>query len=192
MTYPLRLEAVGETFHVNTKAVAGTRVFRDDEDRALFLSLMRREVARSQWICLAYSVLGTHYHVLLRLRQCTLSSGMQHLNGGYARSFNGRYRRRGALWQRRFYDTLIESDAHLLEVNRYIALNAVRAGLCERPEDYQWCSYGAAIGKHPPDPLVDENELLELFGQSRERARRRLQQFVEEGDERVRRALLRR
>jgi hypothetical protein len=135
--------------------------------------------------------MSTHYHLLLRLQSPTLSSGFQHLNAAYARRFNRKYGRRGALWQRRFHHVLIESDSHLLEVNRYIALNAKRAAMCDRPEDHLWCGYRAAIGDCPPDPIVDESELLGLFGTTRERARERLRAFVEEPDPRRRRSLIR-
>jgi REP-associated tyrosine transposase len=186
MAYPPRIELPSRVYHVNAKAVAGCKLFRDDDDRETFLTLLRREIARSSWKCLAYSLMSTHYHVLLRLEKCTLSSGFQHLNAGYARWFNRKYGRRGALWQRRFHDRLIESDRHLLEVNRYIALNAPRASMCVRPEDHLWCGYRAAIGLCPPDPLVEEDELLGLFGTRPETARRRLRAFVDERDPRER------
>jgi REP element-mobilizing transposase RayT len=190
MTYPVRIEVPGGTYHVNAKAVDGCKAFRNDEDRIAFLRLLAHELERSKWTLLAYSLMGTHYHLLLRISDRGLSSGFQHLNGGHARTFNRHHRRRGALWQRRFHDTLVETDAHLLESARYIALNAVRAGICERPEDYPWCSYGAAIGAHPPDEIVNEAELLRLFGTTPARARQRLREFVDEGDPRARRALL--
>jgi REP element-mobilizing transposase RayT len=192
MTYPVRVELPGGTYHVNAKAVDGCKAFRDDRDRQLFLLLLDRELVRSRWTVLAYALMGSHYHVLVRLGECGLSSGFQHLNSGHARTFNRRHRRRGALWQRRFYDTLVETDFHLLEAVRYIALNPVRAGICERPEEYAWCSYGAAVGMHPADPIVNEAELLGLFGTTPDRARQRLREFVEEADPRRRRALLRR
>jgi hypothetical protein len=191
MPYPPRIELPGHTYHVNTKAVAGCKVFAREEDCLLFLRLLARETTRSDWSCLAYSLMGTHYHLLIRLRSCTLSSGLRHLNSGYARAFNKWHGRRGALWQRRFHDVLIESDAHLLEVTRYIAMNARRAGLCARPEDHPWCSYGASIGRFPTDPLVDQDELLRLFGPRLEDARRRLRTFVEEADPRKRRYQIR-
>jgi putative transposase len=177
---------------VNAKAVDGCKAFRHDEDRLAFLRLLGLELKRSRWTLLAYSLMGTHYHLLLRITDSGLSSGFQHLNGGHARTFNRQHRRRGALWQRRFHDILVETDSHLLESVRYIALNAVRAGICERPEDYAWCSYGAAIGTHPPDPIVNEAELLAVFGTTPARARQRLREFVEADDPRRRRALLRR
>ncbi len=185
--FPIRVEAPGYAYHVTANAIDGCRLFRDDEDRQGFLVLLARELRRSSWTCFAYSLMGTHYHLLIRLEKCTLSSGFQHLNSAYARSFNSKYGRRGALWQRRFHDVLVESDNHLLELNRYIAWNAPRVNLATRPEEYPWCSYGAAIGVVPPDPLIDEGELLALFGTSTALARRRLREFVEERDPRKRR-----
>src|SRR5581483_3383741 len=185
--FPIRVEAPGYAYHVTANAVDGCKLFRDDEDRLGFLVLLAREIRRSSWTCLAYSLMGTHYHLLIRLGTCSLSSGLQHLNATYSRTFNRKYGRRGALLQRRFHDVLVESDSHLLELNRYIAWNAPRANLAERPEDYPWCSYGAAIGAAQPDPLIDEGQLLGLFAVSTEVGRRRLRAFVEERDPRRRR-----
>ena len=82
---------------------------------------------------------------------------------------------------------MIESDRHLFEVVRYIALNAPRARLVAAAEDWPWCSYGAAIGVDPPDPIVDAKALLEaLRAHARGLARERLRTFVEEKDPRER------
>jgi len=185
--YPIRIEVPGYAYHVTANAVDGCKLFRDDEDRQGFLVLLARELRWSSWTCIAYSLMTTHYHLLIRIDESTLSRGLQRLGGTYARTFNRKYGRRGALWQRRFHDVLVESESHLLEANRYIAWNAPRVSLAERPEDYPWCSYGAAIGVVRPDPLVDENELLGLFGTTTSVARRRLRAFVEERDPRRRR-----
>jgi hypothetical protein len=114
------------------------------------------ELELSGWRCLGYTVLGTHYHVAIRLTELTLSSGFQRLNSRYARWYNAEHGRRGALWQSRFFDAVVETEWHLLELQRYIAYNAPRANLAERPEDWPHCSYGALIGLYPPDPWVDE------------------------------------
>jgi REP element-mobilizing transposase RayT len=174
-------------YHVNIKAVSGVRAFPDTYHRSRFLDFLAEEVAKSDWICLGYTVLGTHFHVLIELADLTLSSGFQRLNSRYSRWFNRKHGRTGALWQARFYDVLIESDFQLLEAERYVALNAVRAGLAERPEDWPFCHYGALVGVHPPDPLVDEAAILRLLGRNRSQARLRLHAYVEEVDVRVRR-----
>jgi len=193
MSTPIRIEQPGAVYHVNASALDGMALYRDEVDRLRFFDLFAEEIDRCAWTILEYTLMTTHYHLLLRIEKCTLSSGFKRLQSRYARSYNKRHERRGVVWQRRFYDTIIESERHFFEAIRYVALNAPRAGMCERPEDYPWCSYGSAIGVYPPDPLVDERELLSPFGKTRAVARRRLQQYVEEADprERWRQTLLR-
>jgi REP element-mobilizing transposase RayT len=188
MPYAPRIEEAGAYYHVNGKAVDGVQYFRREEDRLAFLRLLEREVCRSDWQCLIYCLMGTHFHMLIRLRECSLSSGMQHLGSMYSRGFNREYGRRGALVQRRFFGRPIETDGHLRETVRYIARNPTRANLCERPEDYEWCSYSSSVSGTYPDPVIDESELLGLFGTRPDVARRRLRAFVDEPDPRKRRS----
>ena len=183
---PPRFEIVGAIYHVNSKAVHGMKLFVDESDRALFMRLLVKQAKRSGWCVLAYSLMTTHFHLLFRLEKPALSSGFQRLNSIYARLYNKRHARRGALWQRRYFDSIIESESHLYEAIRYIALNAPRAQACEAAEAWPWCGYGAAIGTSPADPLVNEAELLRFFGTSRDEARKRLRWFVEEADPRAR------
>ncbi len=185
-----RVNEVGGIYHVNANVVDGRALFRDDVDRAVFVQLVRKEAKRSSWTILAYTLMRTHYHLLLRLGEPTLSSGFQHVQSIYARRYNRRHGRRGAVWQKRFHDELIESERHLFETIRYIAWNAPRVmDDYPRPEDWPWCGYGSAIGLYPADELVDEEELLGLFDRKLVAARRRLREFVDEGDPRLRRRL---
>ncbi len=188
MAYPPRVEVVGAYYHANTTAVDDTPIFRDELDRAHFLQLLEKVLLRAAWALLEYTVMSTHYHLVLRLREQTLSSGFQLLNGSYARWFNKRYGRRGAAWSCRYDSRLLESEQHLRESLRYVARNAPRAGICERPEEWQWCSYGATIDGGASDPLIDEDELLTLFGAPVSGARQRFREFVEETDRRNRRS----
>jgi putative transposase len=189
MGSPPRIEEIGAVYHVNTVAVAGLKVFPNYFHRDVFMRRfgLELELELSGWRCLGYTVLGTHYHVAIRLTELTLSSGFQRLNSRYARWYNAEHGRRGALWQSRFFDAVVETEWHLLELQRYIAYNAPRANLAERPEDWPHCSYGALIGLYPPDPWVDEDDVLAAFGSNKKRARARLRMFVEERDPRVRR-----
>lgn len=184
-----RIEVVGCMYHVNIKAVTGTRAFPDNAHRERLLEQLRTEIAKSNWVCLGYAILGTHAHVLVKLQELTLSSGFQRLNSSYSRWFNREHGRTGALWQARFFDVLIESPYQFLETQRYLALNAPRAGMVENPEDWQYCHYGSLVGAYPSDELVDEDMILRLFGRDRRQARLALKAFVDEPDRRVRRQM---
>lgn len=181
-----RIEDPGAVYHLNANAVDGMPLFRDDVDRLRFLQLLADEVEKSEWTLLAYTLMTTHYHLVLKLQKCTLSSGFQRLQSRYARWSNWRHERRGVVWQRRFHDVMAETDGQLFEAIRYVALNAPRAGMVKAAEDWPWCSYGAAIGVYAPDPIVDEKALLGLFSRNAAVARKRLRAFVEEKDPRVR------
>ena len=44
-------------------------------------------------------------------------------------------------WQKRYYDFNIRNYPQFVEKLKYIHRNPVRAGLCERPEDWEWSSF---------------------------------------------------
>ena len=182
-----RIEIEGGIYHVTQHGIDDRPIFRGDGDRERFLEMVGDEIARSAWQCLAYSLMTTHYHLLIRLRECTLSSGFQRLNGRYAQVFNRMHGRRGHVFEARFRDVLVESDAHRAEATRYIHLNAPRAQVCEQPEEHVWCDYGATIGLVDRDPIVDPRLALELFGSDLRTARIAYARFVAEPDPRVRR-----
>ena len=182
----LRIEEPGAIYHINAGALDGMSLFRDDVDRQLYYDLLADQIAASEWKLLEYTFMTTHYHLLIKIEKCTLSSGFKRLQSRYARGYNRRHERRGVVWMRRFFDVMIQSEPHLFETIRYIALNAPRAQMVEHAENWPWCSYGSAIGAYPPDPIVDEKALLALFAPDPKVARRRLREFVEEKDPRVR------
>jgi len=44
-------------------------------------------------------------------------------------------------WQKRYYDFNIRNYPQFVEKLRYIHRNPVKAGLCERPEQWEWSSF---------------------------------------------------
>jgi REP-associated tyrosine transposase len=97
-----RTLVAGGVYHVTARGTGPIDIYRDDVDRSCF---MRRLVAverRFGWIRRAVCLMGTHYHLLVETPEPNLSAGMHQLNGLYARLFNTRHRRVGALFQSRF------------------------------------------------------------------------------------------
>ena len=69
-----------------------------------------------------------------------LSAMMQHLNGEYAKWYNGRYGRRGHFWADRFKNPELLDLEALQECQLYIETNATRAQLVGRPEQWEGSS----------------------------------------------------
>ncbi|HEX7705643.1 MAG TPA: transposase [Thermoanaerobaculia bacterium] len=124
----------------------GIPIFRDDEDRMLFLDLLAQEIVRSCRVLHGCCVMTTHVHLEIETPECTRSTGMHRLLARYAQRFKKRHGRRGHLFQERFKNVLVEKESYGLELSRYIALNPVKAGIVGRPEEWAWCSYAPRAG----------------------------------------------
>jgi putative transposase len=154
-------------------------MFVDDDDRTDFCNRLARTIRKQAWHLRAFCLMTTHYHLLLEVEENRLQSGMQWLNGTYAQQFNRRHGRSGHLNGSRYSSTPVESERHLLRCFRYIALNPVVAGLCERPQDWLWSSYRGTATYAPGFPFVEDKPIRELFG-SGPKALEMLRAFVEE------------
>ncbi len=129
-------------FHVYARGIASDApVFVDDGDRAYFVELLARCIDRHRWRCHAYTVLSTHYHLVVEATRAGLSAGLHQLNGCYSRRFNRRHGRFGHVFAERFQTRLIESEDYLYDACAYVLQNPVAAGLCDAPEEWPW-SYG--------------------------------------------------
>jgi len=147
MARPLRLQFPGGIYHVTARGNDRRPIFEDDDDCARFLMVLASSVARYHVLCRAYCLMGNHYHLLLETPEGNLSLAMRQLNGVYTQRFNRRHDRCGHLLQGRFGAQLVDGDAYLWEVCRYIVLNPVRAGLVAHPRQWRWSSFCATAGE---------------------------------------------
>ncbi len=159
---------------------ARQNIVQDNRDRSQFLSLLAHVVDRYGWLCHAYCLMDNHYHLLIETPKSNLSLGMRQLNGQYTQTYNRRHERVGHLLQGRFAAILVEKEAHLLELCRYVVLNPVGAKLVPHPRQWAWSSYRATVGEmRTPDWLTTE-WILGQFAERVEPARERYRTFVAE------------
>jgi REP element-mobilizing transposase RayT len=126
-------------FHVSGRGVDRRMpLFRDDADRRLFVSLLARAARRHRWTTHAHCLLSTHYHLVVEAKRHDLSSGLCWLHGTYARRFNRRHGHFGHVFAERFAARVIDTEEYLHDACSYVLLNPIRAGLCDRIEQWPW------------------------------------------------------
>jgi putative transposase len=179
MPRPPRIDIADGTHHIAALAVEKEHVFREPADRRRLIAHLDAIVDCYRWELQSYCLMGTHFHLIVHTAEPTLSRGMQHLCGSYAQWFNWKYGRRGHLFGRRFASVHIVTDEHLLEAHRYVALNPVRAGLCERPESWRWGSFRALAGLEDAPAFLDVDGVLNLFAIRRRVAQPAFRRFVD-------------
>jgi putative transposase len=182
MARPLRIEFPGGLYHVTARGNGRLDIYIDDSDRELFLAVLASVVARYHVLCHAYCLMGNHYHLLLETPEANLSRAMRQLNGVYSQGFNRSHRRSGHVFEGRFHAQLVDKEAYLRAVCRYIVLNPVRAGLVVHPCQWPWSSYAATAGERPVPAFLSVDWVLAL-GDTPERAaaERRYRRFVAAG-----------
>ena len=155
MTRPVRIEFEGALYHVTSRGDRREAIYEDDSDRVQFLEILGEAIRSFNWVCHAYCGMGNHYHLVIETPDGNLSKGMRQLNGVYTQASNRRHGRVGHLFQGRYKAILVDGDAYLLELTRYVVLNPVRAGMVAHPGDWRWSSYLEMVGERsPPDWLA--------------------------------------
>jgi putative transposase len=182
MARRLRLAVAGYPHHIVQRGHNRNDVFVTDTDRLTYLETLREFRERLGLKVYGYCLMSNHVHLIIDPGKdaTNLSRLMKHLAARHTRRINRIAKRTGTAWEGRFKCSPIDSDRYLLACGRYVDLNPVRAGLAERPQDYQWSSYRTRIGLETFEWLDPDPSYLALAVNAVGRAQR-YRQFVEQG-----------
>lgn len=156
-------------------------IFTCERDYRMYLTLVARTVKRYGWRCYAFCLMPNHIHLVVECENEALSSGMQDLQGTYARWFNKEHGVDGHLFQDRFSSWLVDNDGHWIELPRYVVLNPVRAGLCDDPEEWDWSSFNATAGTAPVPVFLSVDRILGELSPDETEAQRVYAAYVRDG-----------
>jgi putative transposase len=105
--------------------------------RDQFVKMFERARKWYGFYVVAFVVMPEHVHLLMgEPERKTLTIAIQMLKQSVSRKFG-----EGHFWQVRYYDDLVHTEEHRVEVMKYIHRNAVKRRLVKRPEDWKWSSF---------------------------------------------------
>ena len=174
-------------------------VLNDKQHVLRFDAPDRREQQRVRSLLVhihAFCLMPNHYHLLLsEATKNGISQFMKKLNMGYAKYFNEKYDRSGALWQGKYKKKIIERDAHFLYIPYYIHLNALDLSMPEWREGkvkntsqalkklkgYRWSSHLDYLGVKN-FPSITEREFLAQTIGTRERYEKEIGNIISNTD----------
>lgn len=173
MSRPLRIQYPGAVFHITHRGNERGVIFKDDADRKRFLAILAQSLSIYNVILHSYVLMSNHFHLLTETPLGNLSEFMRHFNITYTSCFNRRHSRVGNLYQGRFKSFVIDEDAYLSAVSRYIHLNPVRIGSMRTKDhsqqfshllDYQWSSLPGYLSTQKRQAFVTYGPVLEEYG----------------------------
>jgi REP element-mobilizing transposase RayT len=167
-------------YHVIMRGNARQNIFFGDEDRCRFYLLLQEGLERYGHRIHAFCLMTNHIHLVIQVGEVSLSRIMQNLTFRYTRWVNWRQGRSGHLFQGRFKAIMVDADAYLLELTRYIHLNPVRAGIVQSPAEYPWSGHLAYLGEESL-PWLTTDWVLSQFTEKSAGARLAYSEFIDQG-----------
>ena len=129
MSRPLRLHVPGGFYHVTLRGNHRQDIFRTPVDRELLDNLVGEALLELYARVHAYCWMPNHIHLVAQVSDIPLGKLVMRIASRYARKHQQDLKTTGHLFERRYHAVLVDADAYLLTLIRYIHLNPVRAGL---------------------------------------------------------------
>lgn len=172
----------GKVYHLFNHAVGSENLFREDANYSYFLKKYREYAAP---ICrtFSYALLPNHFHFLVQVRSIpelvlvmpgsTLTTAPEifaefvmqqfsNLCNAYAKAYNKRYDRRGALFINSLSRKQVENSVYFEQVVLYHHFNPVYHDFCASPIEYRFSSYSAFLSDQPS--MLERETVIKRFG----------------------------
>jgi len=175
-----RIHFPGAVYHVILRGNAGDPIFFEDRDRYRLYLFLQQATEKFRCRIHGFCLMTNHLHLVMQVADIPLSRIMQSVTLRYTKWINYTQGRTGHVFQGRYKALLLDADAYLLELVRYVHLNPVRAGIVAAPEEHPWSGHRAYVGMEAI-PWLTTDWVLSLFSEKAEKARRAYLAFVAEG-----------
>ncbi|HFE39283.1 MAG TPA: hypothetical protein ENK06_12865 [Gammaproteobacteria bacterium] len=166
MPRPQRIEYEGAFYHVMNRGRARQTIFKDHRYYQAFLDTLIEAHQRFRCVIHAYCLMGNHYHLLLETPNGNLGRIMRHINGVYTQRHNRLKHTDGPLFRGRYKAILVDKDAYLLRLTRYIHRNPIdkKQPMVKQLQDYPWSSYPAYINKAKSPQWLNRETTYKMLG----------------------------
>jgi len=193
-----RLSVAGGVFHLVSRFAGDAWILDRVGAREAYLACLEQAVETSDVEVLAYCLMSNHVHLVVIQGERSLERFTKSLHTGFSSwvrrpPLNTEKRKRvarGPVFADRPRTVLVDKDAHLLELVRYVHNNPVRAGLARFARASTWSSHQAYIGRVEAPSWLRAGYVLEQFARKVSTAASRFDAFVNEARTLQRRAEL--
>lgn len=149
--------------HVTQRGNNRQDVFFVDDDRHVYLELLRDGAARFGLEVVAYCLMTNHVHlVAIPHGEDSLAKAVGRTNLKYTQYINRLHSRCGHLWQDRFFSSPLD-EQYFWTALAYVERNPVRAKTAPLAWEYPWSSASAHVGQNDPSGLLDLGRWKEML-----------------------------
>jgi REP element-mobilizing transposase RayT len=158
-----RLFARGVLYHVIVRGNQRQKTFISASDYQAYIERLAHYRKKYGYVIYAYCLMPNHVHLLVESSEHPLAKFMQGLQQSYSQYFNRKHHKTGHLFEGRYKAIVCQKEEYLLELIRYIHLNAVRAGMVKSAEGYRYCGHHAYLQGRASE-IIDPVKVLSMLG----------------------------
>jgi len=137
-----RLDLERHIHFVTSKTKDNTPIFSDKETAELFLAVLFDCRKKYKFLLFGFVIMPDHFHALIKPdRDYSISMVMQKIKSLFAYRYRELTGISGSIWQKSFYDFVLNSKEKLIEKLNYIHNNPIRENIVSSPKDYPYSSY---------------------------------------------------
>lgn len=137
-----RKDITSKFIHLMVQGINKEYIYKDEVEIKTYLKYLREKIQNKDLKIVSYCMMNNHAHFLIYYNDINnVSKLMSQVNTKYARFYNNKNSRCGIVFRNRYKSEEILTHSHLITCIKYIHNNPVKAGMCEKPEDYRYSSY---------------------------------------------------
>ncbi len=143
-----RIISQSGVYHILFRGVNQQSIFEEDADYIKLKETITKVKDEMKFEIYAYCFMSNHVHMVIKENQeKQISLIMKRILTKYARWYNLKYGRSGALIANRYKSEPVEIDEYFMELVRYIHNNPLKAGLVSKLNEYPFSSYNEYFGE---------------------------------------------
>lgn len=167
----------GAIYHIYQRGNNREYIFENPKHKAFLIKQIKEYNELYDFQLLAYVIMDNHYHLLIKTNQTTISEIMFSINNVLGKYLNRELKRTGHIFESRFKCKLVDNEAYLIWLLRYIHRNPVRAQLSQTADGYEWSSH--YFYKCGMNKLVNSDFILSILSSDKAAAIRQYMKLVE-------------
>lgn len=136
-----RIVFEGAIYHITHRGNNKEYILKYSRHKSFLLKQIREYNKKFDFQLLAYTIMDNHYHILIKTNKDPINKIMFYINNVVGKYLNRELHRTGHVFENRYSCSLVDTDAYLIWLLRYIHRNPVRAHICSNVDDYKWSSH---------------------------------------------------
>ena len=154
-------------YHIMLRGIDGQKIFIDGEDKEKFMQALMKAKEKGQFLLLGYCLMDNHVHLLIKENE-EIGKSIKRITVSYVQWYNNKYGREGHLFQNRYKSEVVENEAYLLTVIRYIHQNPIKAKMVDKNEEYSWSSYNEYIDGYNGKCVKVDTDIIRSYFKDKE------------------------